>query len=397
MRALWISFAFLLIGCSTENNGGSEAAKRAIDSFYAGNLQEFKNYLDSSSVVVIDTLFQSDSLKFTNSYVLSSLVEDSLQEKDDTTFYKCIITVNDTQSDTLRLIVSLVSDVYKVQLDEQILFSLVRREGDICNEIGKALYTKHKHYDASVKWFEQSVHHGNLEAKYYLGKLYRARLKLDEARIFLNDAYEKGNEDAGIELSHVYTFMGQREEGIDLLKELAAKGNSDAMVWLGDTYDIYFADFGYNPPKDAKPLSSFNWYKMAAERGNASGMYNLGVIYDLGKFRSVNYDSAYYWYMKAAQLNDPMSMIEIGKFLIEGKGVKKNFDEGWSWLEKATNFNKALAYYTMGEIYEMGIGTKADKRRAIEYYKLAKAAGSLAVDIKIKELNRELAGKDHSS
>lgn len=44
-----------------------------------------------------------------------------------------------------------------------------------------------------------------------------------------------------------YTLTGDREKSIDILKQLASLSNTEAMIKLGDVYETYYKDFGYNP------------------------------------------------------------------------------------------------------------------------------------------------------
>jgi TPR repeat protein len=45
---------------------------------------------------------------------------------------------------------------------------------------------------------------------------------------------------------------------------------------------------------------ALNWYRKAAEHGNASGEYNFGYMYGAGQGVSPNYGEALKWFRKAA-------------------------------------------------------------------------------------------------
>lgn len=45
----------------------------------------------------------------------------------------------------------------------------------------------------------------------------------------------------------------------------------------------------------------FEYYLIEAEQNNAKAQFNLGVMYDEGRYVSQDYKKAYEWYAKAAE------------------------------------------------------------------------------------------------
>jgi TPR repeat protein len=69
------------------------------------------------------------------------------------------------------------------------------------------------------------------------------------------------------------------------------------MVNLGS---MYYSGLGVGVDSD----QAVNWYRKAAEAGNAEGMNNLGWMYDAGYGVKTDSQRAIVWYRKAAQLGN---------------------------------------------------------------------------------------------
>jgi TPR repeat protein len=188
-------------------------------------------------------------------------------------------------------------------------------------------------------------------------------------------AWNDGHLLSGLALSSWYTMSGERERGVDILKRLALLKNSEAMVRLGDIYDMYGTEFGYHPPNDAKPESSFQWFKAAAQLSNSYAMYKLGNIYERGINRKKSLDSAMYWYRQSSDHGESISSSTIALFYLRGDIVRQNVGEGMQWMQKAVRQDLASGYFELGTVYEKGIGVEPDLARAHEYYSKADSAG----------------------
>ena len=74
------------------------------------------------------------------------------------------------------------------------------------------------------------------------------------------------------------------------------------------------------------------WYRKAAEQGNASAQYNLGVRYDNGQGVVKDEAEAVKWYRKAAEQGDAFAQYNLGLSYTNGQGVVKNEIEGYKWF-----------------------------------------------------------------
>ena len=380
-----------LYSCSTREEKISEVAKNSIDAFFATNLNTFKTYLDSSSLLLTDSVFQSDTLKFASNYALTFL-KDVEQPLDNSVISFFSRSVNDHFNDTLQVETRLQGNQYKVHLNNATLFKFLKYERDLCNKIGIRLY-KLKSDAAAFVWLEDAINYDDLEAKYYLGLIYAGEDN-NKAKEILEKVYNQGYTEAAIELSHIYGMTFNRNKAIDILKTEVAKGNTEAMTSLAEYYNAA------TPPPDAKPLTAFKLYKMAAEKGNASAMVSLGWCYEYGKYIisytpkdsewQEDYDSAFYWYQKGALLGNHLGMQAIARFYLEGNYIDQDTVKGLHWLNEAAKINKESGYFDLGDVYREGVGVKVNKLKALQYYRLAAKEGMRVAEMNVEELEKEL-------
>jgi V8-like Glu-specific endopeptidase len=75
---------------------------------------------------------------------------------------------------------------------------------------------------------------------------------------------------------------------------LAKEGASEALFELALIYDL-------GKGVKANPKEAFNWYKQAAENGHINAQFKVGECYKLGQGVKRDYTEAAYWYGKAAR------------------------------------------------------------------------------------------------
>lgn len=129
-----------------------------------------------------------------------------------------------------------------------------------------------------------------------------------------------------------------------LLKK-AENGDAVSQVQLGYHY-------GNNTGGVRKSYKkAFYWYKQAAELGNLTACYNLGLFYlsALGTERS--YENAFKWTLIAAQAGETDSMIAIGWHYYNGVGVERDVEKARFWYSHALEKEESrAALISLGEI-----------------------------------------------
>jgi uncharacterized protein len=104
-----------------------------------------------------------------------------------------------------------------------------------------------------------------------------------------------------------------------------------------------------------------------SDRGDAKGLYELGVLYNIGVGVQKNKSKAESYFLKASEKGHPGAQYQLGLILKE----KGNIDAAVYWLEKAANNKDIKAQYLLGSIYEKGEIADLDYSKAIHFYNMA--------------------------
>lgn len=96
------------------------------------------------------------------------------------------------------------------------------------------------------------------------------------------------------------------QQAFQYFKVAAEEGNAEAQVWLG----ILYSEGKGVSKNDAE---SIQWYRKAADQGNAVAMFNLGLRYSEGRGVTQDKQLAIYWFKKSADLGDKDSKKALGK------------------------------------------------------------------------------------
>jgi TPR repeat protein len=142
-----------------------------------------------------------------------------------------------------------------------------------------------------------------------------------EAQYALANVYKRGG--LGLPRDHAQMIYWLRK---------SAEKNPEAEITLGEDYiegDGVHRDRG----------EAINWYRRAAEHGNAHGQFNLGLHYEYGV------------------------------------GVRKDMGEAVQLVKAAAEQGYARARHHLGEMYEEGRGVQKDKIAAIMWFILAEDTG----------------------
>lgn len=117
---------------------------------------------------------------------------------------------------------------------------------------------------------------------------------------------------------------------VSLLTESATLGYAPAQVDLGKVYY-----FGLSGKKD--DIEALNWFKKAAEQGDAKGQYHLGQMYTEGKagLKESEKDASV-WYKKSADQGYAPAQYYLAILYMAGiDGIEKNPEQAISLLQKA--------------------------------------------------------------
>jgi uncharacterized protein len=86
-------------------------------------------------------------------------------------------------------------------------------------------------------------------------------------------------------------------------------------------------------PKNA--VKAIEWYQKAAEQGDVSAQFKLGVMYRSGEGMPKNAVKAAEWFKKAAAQGDADAQFNLGVMYNTGEGVAKDLILAYAWLNLA--------------------------------------------------------------
>ena len=88
------------------------------------------------------------------------------------------------------------------------------------------------------------------------------------------------------------------------------------------------------------------------------------------------------WFRKAAEQGDAYAQWRIGVMYRNGEGVPKNSVKAAEWFRKAAEQGDADAQWRLGFAYAHGEGVPKDKVQAYMYYSLASATNSDVAELR---------------
>ena len=111
--------------------------------------------------------------------------------------------------------------------------------------------------------------------------------------------------------------------------------------------------------------------RSAAEQGDASAQFNLGLKYYNGEGVPQDYQEAVKWYRLAAEQGDASAQGSLGAMYYIGEGVPKDDVEAVYWLRLAAGQGHASAQGALGAMYMNGQGVPQDDETAHVWFNVA--------------------------
>lgn len=189
----------------------------------------------------------------------------------------------------------------------------------------------------AVKWFEKAAIQDNELAINNLALCLRSgngiAANKEKAVEWFEKTSTKGNILAKSELAEMYAegegVLVNYQKAESLLKEILASGDQEhydhALFNLALLYTTKLND----------NYSAFPLWQEAAQRGNVTAQYNLGLCYSKGWGTAKDDGQAKYWWEKAAKQGDMNAQYNVGLCYYEGNGTVKDIDQALYWWRLA--------------------------------------------------------------
>ncbi len=193
-------------------------------------------------------------------------------------------------------------------------------------------------HDAQT-WYEAAANQGQVQAQYLLGHYHQLGLETGAPNY---DAAKK------------WYAMAEKNDPKSAL----------ALGFIEETVD------------DAYDLAKTH-YDVAWNNKNPTAAYNLGLVFEEGKGRPVDYKQAEDLYRQAANLGHPEAMTQLAGLYLNGNLGYVHFSEARSWYEKAALKGNADAQYALGVMAEKGQGMYQNLPLAFQSYQASAKQGHI--------------------
>ena len=135
-----------------------------------------------------------------------------------------------------------------------------------------------------------------------------------------------------------------------------------------------------------------DWYRKAADAGNAKAQYYYGrLLLEGGGGVRREREQAVGWFTKAAEAGQGEAMAALGRALMKGEGIDRNKSEGLRWYERAAAKDVAEAQYQMALLYKNGETVAKSNRVALEWMEKAAKKGHPKAQAEVGKLREAVA------
>jgi hypothetical protein len=129
-------------------------------------------------------------------------------------------------------------------------------------------------------------------------------------------------------------------------------------VGLGGASAAYAGPFedGVEAYEKSDYANAVRLFKLAADQGNASAQYILGLMYSEGQDVTQDYREAARLFKLAADRGDAKAQYNLGLLYDNGQGVTQDYREAARLYKLAADQGDASAQYNLGVMYYNGQG-----------------------------------------
>lgn len=131
-----------------------------------------------------------------------------------------------------------------------------------------------------------------------------------------------------------------------------------ASVLADPAEELAQGEIAFNREDLTKAMELFT---LAAKQGYAPAQVRLGEILDASEYDKEAVD----WYRKAAEQGDAAGEYSVGHMYITGEGVEKNAEKALYWLRRAAEKDYLIAVRSLAQAYRRGgMGLAIDLEQA---------------------------------
>ena len=239
----------------------------------------------------------------------------------------------------------------------------------------------------AAKWYGLAAEQGQVVAQYLLGHLNQlGRLGTQPDYVEAKKWYGRAQSNyapAAVALGFIYdTEDDDYPRALDGYQHAATLHDPVGQFNLGLIYEK-----GKGRPVDF--IKAHEFYQQAAEAGHSQAMVQLAGLYFNGLSGPRDEQRALYWYKKAADLGDRDALYQLGLLSETGVATTLDFPEAIHYYQKAADKGNAKAMLALARIYQYGLGGVKDPQQAEKFYKALASVGNGYAQYQLAVLNYE--------
>ena len=226
-----------------------------------------------------------------------------------------------------------------------------------------------KNVKEARKYLKISADRGFAQAQYEHARcLMRFEKDDEQANEYLKKAAQNGNRYAKRYLTTMAS-ANTANQPRQVLEKKAIKGDPDALYELGD-------QMSKSPDNQANANETFEYFKTAADMGNAKAQLRVALSYHNGlNGAPKDLTEANKYYKMAALQGNPKAMCNLAYNLMHGEGIEKDIKTANELYRRSAESGYAVAEHNYAYNLMNGIGVQTNMQEANRLYKLAADQG----------------------
>ena len=124
---------------------------------------------------------------------------------------------------------------------------------------------------------------------------------------------------------------------------IAAANNEARALYVVATHLATADSLAAHSKRALRRSSTINYFKKAANEGNAEAQYHLARFYHTGRYVRKSNKKAFEWYMHAANNNHPQAAEQVARCYEKGRGTKKDERKAVYWYRVVLLHGSQLA------------------------------------------------------
>lgn len=215
----------------------------------------------------------------------------------------------------------------------------------------------------AVEWFKKQAETGDPTGQYNLAIQYLkgdgVKQNYEQAYEWIKKSEENGDPDAP-ELVQKCAEIVSLQKKAESNDSKAAGQLASILMEMSSAFDDRTAVRFHK--------ESVKYANLAADSGNAEGMWILGLAYEHGRGVGKNHKKAIDYFKNGADKGNSSCMHNLGCMYIQGDTVKEDKKKGFTLCLKAAEKGNSKAARTVGTCYLHGYGTEESIRKAVKWF-----------------------------